>query len=73
VNGDFTLPGFSGSVVSNLDILVNDYNVLKEMIRSSYNNKLADLLKVEMALPCSCYRILRTTGVECGPSVPYAR
>ncbi|CAK8721805.1 hypothetical protein GCAAIG_11440 [Candidatus Electronema halotolerans] len=48
-NGDFTLPGFSGSAVSSLDIWVNDYDPLKEMIRSSYSGRPADVLKVETA------------------------
>ncbi len=48
-NGNVTLQGFSGSAVSSLDILVNDYAALKAMIRSSYNNRLVDVLKVETA------------------------
>ncbi len=48
-NGEQTLQGFAGSAVSSLDIRVNDYAALKEMIRSSYNNRLVDVLKVEEA------------------------
>ena len=48
-NGDFTLPGFSGSAVSSLDIRVNDYAALKAMIRNSYNGRLADILAIQLA------------------------
>uniref|UniRef100_UPI004057B807 hypothetical protein n=1 Tax=Candidatus Electronema sp. TaxID=2698783 RepID=UPI004057B807 len=48
-NGEYVLQGFAGSAVSSLDIRVNDYAALKEMIRSSYNGRLADVLKVETA------------------------
>ncbi|CAK8715304.1 DUF4469 domain-containing protein [Candidatus Electronema halotolerans] len=48
-NGDFTLPGFSGSAVSSLDIRVNDYAALKSLIRNNYSSRLVDVLKVETA------------------------
>jgi hypothetical protein len=48
-NGNFTLPGFSGSAVSSLDIRVNDYAALKAMIRNSYGGRAVDVLKAETA------------------------
>jgi uncharacterized ubiquitin-like protein YukD len=48
-NGSFTVPGFSGSAVSSLDIRVNDYAALKALIRNSYSSRLVDVLKVETA------------------------
>lgn len=48
-NGDFTLPGFSGSAVSSLAITVNNYAGLWEMIRNSYGGRLVDVLEVRVA------------------------
>ncbi|CAK8715316.1 MAG: hypothetical protein CDV28_11746 [Candidatus Electronema aureum] len=48
-NGTFTLQGFSGSVVSSLNIRVNNYAALKEMIRSSYGGRVVDVLEVKEA------------------------
>jgi len=48
-NGTYTLPGFSGSAVSSLDITVNDYAALWEMIRNDYGGWLVDVLKIESA------------------------
>jgi hypothetical protein len=48
-NGDVTLQGFSGSAVSSLNIRVNSYAALKEMIRNDYGGRLADVLKAETA------------------------
>ena len=48
-NGAVTLPGFSGSAVSSLNVRVNDYAALKALIRNSYSSRLVDLLKVETA------------------------
>lgn len=45
-NGAYTLPGFSGSAVSSLDITVNDYTALWKMIRNSYQGRLVDILDV---------------------------
>jgi hypothetical protein len=47
-NGSYTVPGFSGSAVSSLDITVNDYDALKEMIRNRYSGRLVDILDVTM-------------------------
>ncbi len=48
-NGTVTLQGFAGSAVSSLNIRVNNYAALKEMIRSSYGGRVVDVLKVETA------------------------
>ena len=48
-NGDFTLPSFSGSTVSSLNIRVNDYAALKTMIRNNYSGRVVDILQMEMA------------------------
>jgi hypothetical protein len=48
-NGVVTLQGFVGSAVSSLNIRVNNYAGLKEMIRNDYGSRMADVLKVETA------------------------
>ena len=48
-NGEYILPGFSGSPVISLDIRVNDYQSLWNMIRSNYGGRLADVLNVELS------------------------
>jgi hypothetical protein len=45
-NGDFTLSGFAGSAVSNLEITVSNYSGLWDMIRNDYGGRLADVLDV---------------------------
>jgi hypothetical protein len=45
-NGTYTLPGFSGSALSSLEITVNNYSGLWEMIRNSYGGRLVDVLEV---------------------------
>lgn len=45
-NGEYTLPGFTDSAVSSLDIRVNDYAALKKIIRNDYGGGLADVLLV---------------------------
>ena len=47
-NGDYTLPGFSGSAVSSLEISVNNYDALVDMIRNHYSGRLVDVLMVEV-------------------------
>ncbi|WPD23642.1 MAG: hypothetical protein SD837_03580 [Candidatus Electrothrix scaldis] len=47
--GDQILQGFSGSAVSSLTILVNDYTALKAMIRNNYSGRLVDVLEVTTA------------------------
>jgi hypothetical protein len=45
-DGDYSLPGFSGSAVSALAITVDDYAALKEMIRNDYGGRVVDILDV---------------------------
>ena len=45
-NGPCTLSGFSGSALSSLEITVNNYSGLWEMIRNSYGGRLTDVLEV---------------------------
>lgn len=49
VGGEYTLPGFTDSAVSSLDIRVNEYIALKEMIRNNYSGRLTDILNVRTA------------------------
>ncbi|MCI5159799.1 MAG: hypothetical protein D3906_15505, partial [Candidatus Electrothrix sp. AUS1_2] len=46
-NGDYTLPGFSGSAVAGLEISVNNYDALVDMIRNHYSGRLVDVLEVK--------------------------
>uniref|UniRef100_UPI0040573CA2 hypothetical protein n=1 Tax=Candidatus Electronema sp. TaxID=2698783 RepID=UPI0040573CA2 len=48
-NGAVTLQGFADSAVSSLNIRVNAYAELKEMIRSSYGGRVVDVLMMQMA------------------------
>jgi hypothetical protein len=48
-DGAVTLPGFAGSAVSSLNIRVNNYAALREMIRSGYGGRAADILNVKTA------------------------
>lgn len=45
-NGDYSLPGFGGSAISALEITVDNYAALKEMIRNNYSGRVADVLEV---------------------------
>jgi len=45
-DGDYSLPGFSGSAVSALAVAVDDYAALKEMIRNDYGGRVVDILDV---------------------------
>lgn len=47
-NGSYTLSGFTGSPVSSLDIRVNNFSALKDMIRNDYNGRLVDVLKLDI-------------------------
>lgn len=47
-NGDFELPGFSGSAVSRLNIRVDNYAALKTMVINEYAGRLVDILDVQM-------------------------
>jgi len=48
-NGAATLPGFAGSAVTSLNLWVNNYAALKEMVRSGCGARVVDVLKVETA------------------------
>ncbi len=45
-NGTYSLPGFAGSAVSNLEITVKEYAALWEMLRNNYQGRLVDILDV---------------------------
>ena len=45
-NGDYTLNGFAGSAVSGMNIRVNSFSELVDMIRNSYSGRLVDVLDV---------------------------
>jgi hypothetical protein len=47
-NGEVTLPGFSGSPVSNLTVRVDDYEALKTIVRNDYDGRLADILNLTL-------------------------
>lgn len=47
-NGVYTLPGYSGADVTNLEITVNDYTNLLKMVRSPYGGRLVDILDVSV-------------------------
>jgi hypothetical protein len=47
-NGEFTLPGFAGSAVSDMIIAVDNYAALRTMIRNNYDGRLVDILDVEV-------------------------
>jgi hypothetical protein len=46
--GAYVLNGFSGSPVSSLNITVNDYAGLWNMIRSGYSGRIVDVLDVKV-------------------------
>jgi hypothetical protein len=48
-NGEYILPGFADSAVSTLEITVNEYAALWDMIRNDYQGRLVDVLDVKMA------------------------
>ena len=47
-NGEYILPGFAGSTVSSLEITVNDYTALWEMIRNGYSGMVVDVLDIQL-------------------------
>ncbi|MGX9728942.1 MAG: hypothetical protein ACTFAK_16990 [Candidatus Electronema sp. VV] len=47
-NGNYTLAGFAGSVVSSLTVKVNDYAALLDLVRDQYYGRLADMLDVRV-------------------------
>ena len=47
-NGEYTLPGFTGSAVSSLNITIDDYAALRTMIRNDYDSRLVDILDLQV-------------------------
>jgi hypothetical protein len=47
-NGEYILPGFAGSPASSVEITVNNYAALWEMIRNDYGGRLVDVLDVRV-------------------------
>jgi hypothetical protein len=47
-NGEFVLPGFSGSPVSSLSIRVDNYAALKTIVSNDYDGRLVDVLDVRV-------------------------
>jgi hypothetical protein len=48
-DGAVALPGFAGSAVSSLNLWVNNYAGLKEMVRSGYGGRVVDILQLRTA------------------------
>jgi hypothetical protein len=48
-NGEYILPGYAGSAVTSVEITVNNYAALWEMIRNDYGGRLVDVLDVRVA------------------------
>ena len=48
-NGEYMLPGFTGSVVSNLQVRVDDYKSLTELLRNHYHGRLVDVLDIKLS------------------------
>lgn len=47
-NGEYTLGGLSGSKVTGMNIRVNEYSVLTEMVRNTYSGRLVDILDIRL-------------------------
>jgi len=47
-NGELSLPGFIGSAVTSLNIRVNSFVQLKEMLRNDYGGRVVDILEVKV-------------------------
>lgn len=47
-NGDYTLNGLSGSTLTDLNITVNSFAELVDMIRNAYSGRIVDVLDVRM-------------------------
>jgi hypothetical protein len=48
-NGAHILPGYAGSPVTSMEITVNSYAALWEMVHNDYGGRLVDVLKIETA------------------------
>ncbi|MGR0482503.1 MAG: hypothetical protein ACTFAL_14170 [Candidatus Electronema sp. V4] len=49
-NGAYTVPGFSGSAVSSLNVRVNDYAALVDLVREQYYGRVVDVLEVRVGV-----------------------
>ncbi|XCN74829.1 MAG: hypothetical protein Q3M24_08835 [Candidatus Electrothrix aestuarii] len=47
-DGEYTLPGFVGSAVTSLNVRVNNYAALLDLVRDQYYGRLADVLDVRV-------------------------
>lgn len=47
-DGPYTLPGFSGSALTSLNLTVNNFADLVQMIRSHYSGRLAEVLELKI-------------------------
>ena len=47
-DGEYTIPGFTDSNVESLDITVNNYSALWNMVMNDYNGVLVDILDVQL-------------------------
>jgi hypothetical protein len=47
-NGELSLPGFIGSAVTSLNIRVNSFVQLKEMLRNDYGGRVVDIMEVKV-------------------------
>ncbi|MCI5224321.1 MAG: hypothetical protein D3924_17045 [Candidatus Electrothrix sp. AR4] len=48
-NGEYSLNEFVGSILTGLDIRVNSFTQLVDMIRNSYSGRLVDVLDVRLS------------------------
>lgn len=46
-NSDYNLPGFAGSILTSLEVTVNDYAALKLLVLTNYVGRLVDVLYVQ--------------------------
>lgn len=46
-NGNYSLPGFAGSILTSLEVTVSDYAALKLMVLTNYVGRLVDVLYVQ--------------------------
>jgi hypothetical protein len=47
-NGDYVLPGFSGSSVSNVHLTVHEQALLVDLIKNSYSGRLVDIIDIRL-------------------------
>lgn len=47
-NGTYTLNGFSGSAITSLEIIVDNYSGLLDLVRNAYADRLVDILDIRL-------------------------